>query len=157
MQPNLKHHVLESAEIFVVCQYYIAPDKLDPKFLDPKYVFSELDIEPTNKLNVYNPVKTKHAAEGYQENDYTLYHTLSVKDFIAHENAVEALQTVSAIIFLYFEYFILSVKFSCYYFSSFTVVLILTRKIIRGLRKILVLLKLLYHYSNEKKRKKVAT
>nr|XP_034175110.1 pre-rRNA 2'-O-ribose RNA methyltransferase FTSJ3 [Osmia lignaria] len=90
---------LESAEIFVVCQYYIAPDKLDPKFLDPKYVFSELDIEPTNKLNVYNPVKTKHAAEGYQENDYTLYHTLSVKDFIAHENAIEALQTISAIIF----------------------------------------------------------
>ncbi|XP_012135253.2 pre-rRNA 2'-O-ribose RNA methyltransferase FTSJ3 [Megachile rotundata] len=90
---------LESAEIFVVCQYYIAPDKLDPKFLDPKYVFSELDIEPTNKLNVLNPVQRKHKAEGYPENDYTLYHTLSVKDFVAHENAVEALQTVSAIVF----------------------------------------------------------
>ena len=89
----------ESAEIFVVCQYYIAPDKLDPKFLDPKYVFSELEIEPTNKLNVYNPGKKKDKVEGYPENDYTLYHKLSVKDFIAHENAVEALQNASEIVF----------------------------------------------------------
>ena len=89
----------ESAEIFVVCQYYIAPDKLDPKFLDPKYVFSELEIEPTNKLNVCNPVKKKDKVEGYPENDYTLYHKLSVKDFIAHENAVEALQNASEIVF----------------------------------------------------------
>ncbi|XP_076243684.1 pre-rRNA 2'-O-ribose RNA methyltransferase FTSJ3 [Calliopsis andreniformis] len=89
----------ESAEIFVVCQYYIAPDKLDPKFLDPKYVFSELEIEPANKLNVYNPVKQKHRPEGYPENDYTLYHKLSVKDFIAHDSAVEALQNASEIVF----------------------------------------------------------
>ncbi|XP_031838582.1 pre-rRNA 2'-O-ribose RNA methyltransferase FTSJ3 [Nomia melanderi] len=89
----------ESAEIFVVCQYYIAPDKLDPKFLDPKYVFSELEIEPKNKLNVYNPEKKKLKAEGYPENDYTLYHKLSVKDFIAHDNAVEALQDASEIVF----------------------------------------------------------
>ncbi|XP_076291974.1 pre-rRNA 2'-O-ribose RNA methyltransferase FTSJ3 [Lasioglossum baleicum] len=89
----------ESAEIFVVCQYYIAPDKLDPKFLDPKYVFSELEIESANKLNVYNPGKKKLKAEGYPENDYTLYHKLSVKDFIEHENAVEALQDASEIVF----------------------------------------------------------
>ncbi|XP_078047250.1 pre-rRNA 2'-O-ribose RNA methyltransferase FTSJ3 [Augochlora pura] len=89
----------ESAEIFVVCQYYIAPDKLDPKFLDPKYVFSELEMEPANKLNIYKPVKKKLKAEGYPENDYTLYHALSVKDFIAHENAVEALQDASEIVF----------------------------------------------------------
>ncbi|CAL7940625.1 unnamed protein product [Xylocopa violacea] len=90
---------LESAEIFVVCQYYVAPDKLDPKFLDPKYVFSELEIEPSNKLNVYNPVQRKYKPEGYPENDYTLYHTLSVKDFIAHDNVVEALQNASEIVF----------------------------------------------------------
>ncbi|KAG7207264.1 hypothetical protein KM043_008939 [Ampulex compressa] len=89
----------ESAEIFVVCQYYIAPDKLDPKFLDPKYVFSELEIESSNKLNVFHPEKQKkNKAEGYPENDYTLYHKLSAKDFIAHENAVEALQNTSEIV-----------------------------------------------------------
>ncbi|KAI4475588.1 hypothetical protein M0804_014214 [Polistes exclamans] len=89
----------ESAEIFVVCQHYIAPDKIDPKFLDPKYVFSELQLEPSNKLDVFHPEKQKKAkAEGYPENDYTLYHPISVKDFLNYESAVEALQKTSAII-----------------------------------------------------------
>ncbi|KAK0083310.1 hypothetical protein PV326_006776, partial [Microctonus aethiopoides] len=90
----------ESAEIFVVCQFYVAPDKLDAKFFDPKYVFSELDIEPSNKLNVFHPErKKKTKPHGYPENDYTLYHKLSVSDFIAHPNGITALQTISEIVF----------------------------------------------------------
>lgn len=89
----------ESAEIFVVCKYYIAPDKLDPKFFDPKYVFSELDIESKNKLNVFHPESKKKAkAEGYPENDYTLHTKLPVTEFLAGDNAIDGLQKASEII-----------------------------------------------------------
>ncbi|XP_056637203.1 pre-rRNA 2'-O-ribose RNA methyltransferase FTSJ3 [Diorhabda sublineata] len=91
---------LESAEIFIVCQNYIAPDKIDPKFTDPKYVFQELELEPKNKLNVFHPEKKKKdKAEGYPENDYTLYHKLNVSDFVKHENGIDLLQNTSEIIF----------------------------------------------------------
>ncbi|GJQ75717.1 hypothetical protein Trydic_g17789 [Trypoxylus dichotomus] len=90
----------ESAEIFVVCQYYIAPDKIDPKFMDPKYVFQELDIEPTNKLNIFHPEKKKKPkAEGYQENNYTLYSKVPVSEFIKHYNGIDILQSVTELYF----------------------------------------------------------
>ncbi|XP_011499411.1 PREDICTED: pre-rRNA processing protein FTSJ3 [Ceratosolen solmsi marchali] len=89
----------ESAEIFVVCQHYFAPDKLDSKLLDPKHVFAEVDLEPQNKLNIFNPEKQKKAKPlGYPENDYTLYHKLSVKDFIANVSGIDALQNISEIV-----------------------------------------------------------
>lgn len=88
----------ESAEIFVVCQNYIAPDKIDPKFMDAKYVFQDLDIEPRNKLTAFLSDKVKRAkAEGYPENDYTLHHKLLASDFIKSENAIEALQAASEV------------------------------------------------------------
>nr|CAD7431372.1 unnamed protein product [Timema monikensis] len=88
----------ESAEIFVVCQFYKAPDKLDARFLDPKYVFEELDVEPKNKLSVYHPEKQKKArAEGYPDNDYTLHHKMTVTKFLGSENVVEALQGASEV------------------------------------------------------------
>lgn len=95
----------ESAEIFVVCQGYIAPDKIDPKFMDPKYVFQELELEPSNKLNIFHPEQKKKAkAEGYPENDFTLHHSLKATDFINNPNAIEALQYASEVkIFSVFE------------------------------------------------------
>jgi len=50
----------ESAEIFVVCQHYLAPDKIDPKMLDSKYIFSEVQMEPdSDAINLTHPEKIK--------------------------------------------------------------------------------------------------
>uniref|UniRef100_A0A669CYD7 pre-rRNA processing protein FTSJ3 n=1 Tax=Oreochromis niloticus TaxID=8128 RepID=A0A669CYD7_ORENI len=35
----------ESAEIFVICQGFVAPDKIDSKFFDPKYAFKEVEVQ----------------------------------------------------------------------------------------------------------------
>lgn len=89
---------MESAEIFVVCQYYIAPDKIDPKFLDAKHVFSDLEFAK-RKNNVLHPEKIKKPKPfGYPENDYTLYHKLPASEYIAKECGVEGLQDISEIV-----------------------------------------------------------
>jgi len=37
----------QSAEIFLVCQGYIAPDKIDPRMFDPRCVFEQIDGQAT--------------------------------------------------------------------------------------------------------------
>lgn len=122
----------ESAEIFVVCQFYLAPDKIDGKFMDPKYVFEELDIEPKNELSIFHPAKTKKARpEGYPENDYTLYHTLSVTDFVKHENGIDLLQAASEASDSFFIYNILSMFNNNVYYIYRLFLMILKSQIIR--------------------------
>ncbi|XP_059146415.1 pre-rRNA 2'-O-ribose RNA methyltransferase FTSJ3-like [Physella acuta] len=87
----------ESAEIFVVCQGYIAPDKIDPKFLDPKYVFQEVDKTPRPTIDLIHPEKKKRQREGYPEGDYTLFYSLPVTEFFASDNFMELLAQSSEI------------------------------------------------------------
>ncbi|KPJ06116.1 Putative rRNA methyltransferase 3 [Papilio machaon] len=89
----------ESSEIFVVCQGYIAPDSIDPKFLDPKSVFEDLEIAKKQHLNIMHPEKQKKAkAEGYKENDYTTHHKVPLSEFLSHDDPIDLLQGCSEIV-----------------------------------------------------------
>ncbi|KAL3315121.1 pre-rRNA processing protein ftsj3 [Cichlidogyrus casuarinus] len=82
---------LESAEIFIVAQSYLAPDKIDPKFLDPKHVFSEVE-QPLDR----NEVVAKRAT-GYDEGDI-LYTEMPVMQFIESEDPLVSLAKINKII-----------------------------------------------------------
>lgn len=75
----------ESAEIFVVCQNYLAPDKIDSKFFDPSYVFAELKAkeQKMTKADLLKPSKNKKAkAEGYEDGELLLYQKINASQFM---------------------------------------------------------------------------
>uniref|UniRef100_A0A7N6B9P5 pre-rRNA processing protein FTSJ3 n=1 Tax=Anabas testudineus TaxID=64144 RepID=A0A7N6B9P5_ANATE len=87
----------ESAEIFVICQGFVAPDKIDSKFFDPKHAFKEVEVQ-VKTVRELIPVK-KPKAEGYTDGDLTLYHSFTVTAFLKAENPVDFLGKASAITF----------------------------------------------------------
>uniref|UniRef100_A0A8C5I2U4 pre-rRNA processing protein FTSJ3 n=1 Tax=Gouania willdenowi TaxID=441366 RepID=A0A8C5I2U4_GOUWI len=87
----------ESAEIFVVCQGFVAPDKIDSKFFDAKHAFKEVDVQ-VKTVKELIPVK-KPKAEGYTDGDLLLYHTFTVTSFLKAENPVDFLSKASEITF----------------------------------------------------------
>lgn len=88
----------ESAEIFVVCQGYLAPDKIDPRLLDSKYVFEELDLEGKKKSSLLHPEKQKRIkAEGYTEQDIAMRNDLAASEFMKADNGLAALQGIGSI------------------------------------------------------------
>ncbi|KAK5095046.1 AdoMet-dependent rRNA methyltransferase spb1 [Exophiala xenobiotica] len=89
-----------SAEIFVVCRGYKAPKRLDPKFLDPKHVFAEVqEATPNNEAKVFNPEKKKRKREGYEEGDYTQHKEVPVSEFIHTTDPIAVLGTVNTLSF----------------------------------------------------------
>ncbi|KAJ3283815.1 AdoMet-dependent rRNA methyltransferase spb1 [Borealophlyctis nickersoniae] len=93
-----------SAEIFVVCREFLAPAKIDPKFLDPKHVFKELDDVSDEKdekkrkekqgmmlNNILHPEKKTRHREGYADGDYTLHVTTSITDFVQGRDFLDLL------------------------------------------------------------------
>ncbi|KFH69469.1 hypothetical protein MVEG_04281 [Podila verticillata NRRL 6337] len=89
-----------SAEIFVVCRDFLAPKKIDPKFLDPKHVFSEVDTGMIGQpMDVFHPEKHKRQREGYEDGNYTLHKTMDVWEFITNAEPIAVLGSVNQFTF----------------------------------------------------------
>ncbi|XP_042864236.1 pre-rRNA 2'-O-ribose RNA methyltransferase FTSJ3-like isoform X2 [Penaeus japonicus] len=81
----------ESAEIFVVCQGFLAPDKVDPEFFNAQHVFNELDLEPKPKINLLKPKTTRDKAEGYEDGATILHKKIPVSRFIQSDSFLDVL------------------------------------------------------------------
>mmetsp|Transcript_24312 Transcript_24312/g.67595 ORF Transcript_24312/g.67595 Transcript_24312/m.67595 type:complete len:859 (-) Transcript_24312:91-2667(-) len=83
-----------SAEIFVVCMGYKAPSKIDPRLLDPKYIFSEVE-DATTPAGPDALIKEKHKQrrhrDGYEEGVSNLRKETSAVDFLMSDKPVEML------------------------------------------------------------------
>ncbi|KAN0060481.1 AdoMet-dependent rRNA methyltransferase spb1 [Thecaphora frezii] len=106
-----------SAEIFVVCQGYKNPARIDPKFLDPHHVFKDLDptavagtesavpesLKGTSMgnaaANVLDPKKHRKNREGYADGDYILFRSLEAIDFIKGSDVIGMLGSNNQITF----------------------------------------------------------
>jgi len=75
----------QSAEIFVVCLGYKAPDFIDPKFLDPKSVFEDIDETEESSAKITSIKKLmetkKKARIGYGDRTI-LYEEADFSDFM---------------------------------------------------------------------------
>ena len=61
-----------SAEIFMICQGYKAPDVIDPKLLDPKYALEQVEEEANTNTgdkatSLKKLLKTKRNRDGYKD------------------------------------------------------------------------------------------
>jgi len=94
---------MESAEIFIVCEKYFKPQKVDQDLLDPKKVFKasslgeETAINPQLMLKSQKKIKKKKA-EGYDEGALIVYSELPSEEFITNPNYLHLLAKSSRVI-----------------------------------------------------------
>ncbi|OQR85906.1 rRNA methyltransferase, partial [Thraustotheca clavata] len=92
----------ESAEIFVVCEDYIAPHSIDPKLLDPEHVFSQLEKDKESGLTIFHPKfgQQKRHREGYDDAlGQTLTKVLTVSDFVGSVDPIRLLTDCTSFTF----------------------------------------------------------
>ena len=72
-----------SAEIFVVCRGFLKPDRIDPRLLDPKYAFKQVETAKKVPDVLHKKVKQKKNRDGYDPSlGQTLHTECSVANFI---------------------------------------------------------------------------
>ncbi|KAH7474360.1 AdoMet-dependent rRNA methyltransferase spb1 [Phytophthora ramorum] len=92
----------ESAEIFVVCEQFLAPHSIDPKLFDPKYVFDQVDAQEKT-ITIFHPKfgDRKRHREGYDEAlGVMLTNECSVSQFIDEHDPIRLLTDTTSIKFM---------------------------------------------------------
>lgn len=79
-----------------MCQGYLAPDRIDPKFLDAGHLFKDVQNKSETKKNILEIVDKKPKAEGYDD-DVPIYNTIKASEFIFCENHLEVLSKCSEV------------------------------------------------------------
>lgn len=89
-----------SAETFYVCRGYKSPKHVDPRFLDPKHAFAEVEeAAVNNEAKVFNPEKRKRRREGYEEGDYTQFHEATASEFVQTQDPIKMLGSLNRLHF----------------------------------------------------------
>lgn len=93
-----------SAEIFVVCKGYLAPKTIDPRFLDPRSVFTDVDSlinggTTASKINLLHPDKKRRHRDGYEDGANILFKKLDVVEYITSEKFSDLLAEYNCINF----------------------------------------------------------
>eukprot|EP00899_Mesostigma_viride_P008335 jgi/Mesvir1/17502/Mv08767-RA.1 len=79
-----------SAEIFVVGRGYKAPGKIDPRLLDARHLFEEVE-EEIKSIDVLHDKVTRRNREGYADGVNMVYTKAPIKDFINAKAPVDML------------------------------------------------------------------
>lgn len=102
---------MQSAEIFLICTDYQAPQKVDARLLDPKHVFANVEGNTTGGGNSATAVSIFHKNFGkktrqrsgydHEQMDFTMRRVTAVSDFVQAnlKDAVEILSTSTGLSF----------------------------------------------------------
>ncbi|CAD6185642.1 unnamed protein product [Caenorhabditis auriculariae] len=92
---------LESAEIFVVCEQYLKPEKVGAEFLDPKKVFANPDGSEVKKVNPQNLLigkQKKARAEGYETESLAIFSKVDATKFILSHEYLDVLGSANEVV-----------------------------------------------------------
>lgn len=86
-----------SAEIFVVCEGYLAPKKIDPRLLDPACIFKQ-DEADVKRADVFHAKPGKRNREGYADDTKMIMSTVStVSKFVEAADPIDFLGTYNSL------------------------------------------------------------
>ena len=79
-----------SAEIYVVCQGFLAPRKVDARLLDPRHLFAEYE-GPKQAVDVLSHAKRPRNRSGYEDGVSALYKECPAETFVLCDKPAELL------------------------------------------------------------------